>query len=146
MLKPRRSLKDLINSIDWQKIEPRSGALKLPSDKISVSFTAGSKEKPHIIDRINVRIGHDILNVMEWEFKEKISFYVSPDDYRYFMLCKAENGGGYRLTRETDLRTGAIKVKWDENQFNGHKLEKASAFLVEHEIYEGYLAFKAIPL
>lgn len=136
----RSSLSDLIEKLDWHKINYfRTGKNHLPIDKILVEFAPSKKNDP-LINRIIVRIGHEVLKDLYWEPGDVITPLYNPDDELTFLLCKSDNGSGYTLSREQKKTSCKMVFKWEGGEI---KLDRMLPRLVEFEAHRKKLIFSA---
>ncbi len=141
MARPSFSLRDLEKQIDWLCISNRPFNLgnvknKIKPDEVKVAFRSGKDE---IVNRVNIRVGEDILRTLGWNTKDKICIYHHPDDLLTFRLIKSDNGSGYTLKKDTRTSCGVIDFRW--------KLElklqlKKSEAVIFYTPRDEYLAFR----
>lgn len=112
-MKKTRSLKDLIDSINWEAISPTRGgsASRLGEDQISVAFVP-SKKGSNLIDKVKIRFGSNVLMKLKWQPGDKVIPFNDPDDLMTFLICKTD-GHGWKISQEPSSHISGISFKWD---------------------------------
>jgi hypothetical protein len=105
------SLLALIDKIDWMALPPTRGSNPLPAHAIAVSFVHSSKKATYV-DQVRLRIGKDVINKLEWDYKDKIKIFLDPDNLLRFKLIKTNMNGDYSLLQESKSPNGVISFKW----------------------------------
>lgn len=141
--KSKKSLRDLIDSINWKAIETTRGATKLPLDAVSVQFTQKDKKKAdgEKADVVRVRIGQQVLEKLGWEPGSKIFVAYDPDDELTFLLTQVESKNGHSLGQETGTHSCRLAFTWAPDRIL-MKSTKTATF-VEYEIHKKQLIFRA---
>lgn len=137
-VKHKTSLKDLIDSIQWQAIEVyQKGLQRLAPDKITVGFFQGKKTDPKI-NEVRVRLGREVMNSLKWEAGDKIMPLYDPDDQMNFLMVKSDSGVGYTLGSESNSTSCRISFKWNRDI----PLRRMAPKAVEFECYKKQLIFR----
>lgn len=137
-MKHKASLKDLIDSIQWQAIEVYQRGLKrLEPDKITVGFFPHKKGSP-LINEVRLRIGRDVLTQLKWEAGDRILPLYDPDDQMNFLMIKSDSGVGYKLSQESRSTNCRMSFKWDRDT----PLRRMAPKEVEFECYKKQLIFR----
>jgi len=136
--KQPKSLKDLIDKIDWMMIEPGRGSTRLPDDSVTIGFCQSKKNDP-TINEVRVRFGKEVLEKLNWKSGDKVCVFNDPDDLLTFMLVKSDSGVGYTVAQETGSPSSRVHFRWR------HKLPltKKPPTSVEYEIHKKHIVFRA---
>lgn len=110
-----KSLKDLIDQLDWATIEVARAANRLPPNQVMVTFRAAHKKNPDLINEVVIRIGREVLERLEWDAGDKILPCYNPDDQMLFLMVKTDSGVGYRLQRETNATSCRVAFRWNRD-------------------------------
>lgn len=135
MKKSKLNLKQLIEKIDWVAIEPQRAQWKLADDAVAIGFVPHDKKKPEEIDCVSIRIGKEVIQRCKWDTGDQIVVMYDPDDAMSFLLCKTENGRGYKLGLESASSIHRLKFKWDR----GIKLNYRKCANVDYEIHNNQI-------
>lgn len=137
-MKHKASLKDLIDSIQWQAIEVYQRGLKrLEPDAITVGFFPHKKGSP-LINEVRVRLGRDVMTSLKWEAGDKIMPLYDPDDQMNFLMVKSDSGVGYKLCPESNSTACRLNFRWNREI----PLRRMAPKEVEFEAYKKQLIFR----
>ncbi len=141
--KSTKSLRDLIDSINWVAIEGGAGVGRLPLDAVSIQFTQKSKKqmKDNNADLVRIRIGQQVLEKLGWNPGSKIYICHDPDDHLTFLLAKVETKAGHTLCQESGTHSCRLHFSWGRERL---PMEMARPILIKYEIHKKQLIFKAI--
>lgn len=139
--KTSKKLSTKLNLGEWISLLPSYGNTT-SANEVSVAFSKSHKHSTEV-NRIRVKIGLNIANHFKWKLGDRFCFYVNPDDKLHFLIVKSDSGIGYKLTG-TEKCAPSLTVKWDTH-LTKFALKVASAFIVDHQIHEQYLSFRAVP-
>jgi hypothetical protein len=93
-----------------------------------------NKKTPDLIDRVTIRIGTEVVDLLDWTVGDKIAVMVDKDNLMNFLLAKSENGNGYKLGK--DAGPGfRLQFKWSHE----NKLQKRPFGIVDHHIHNDKL-------
>jgi hypothetical protein len=141
-VKPKTSLRDLIDSINWIAIEGTRGMTKLPLEAVSIHFT--QKTKNHCdgtkADLVRIRLGQGVMQKLGWEPGSRIFISYDPDDQLTFLLSKVESINAHKLCQETGSHASRIHFSWGKERL---PMEKGNPIIVEYEIHKKQLIFRA---
>lgn len=130
-----------LNLDDWLILLPSYGS-QSNNDEVSVAFCKTHKDRPEV-NRVRVKFGRNITETLKWKIGDKLCFYVNPDDKMHFLIVKSDSQTGYALTG-SDKGALYLNIKWDVH-LTKFTLSEIRSFLVDYEIHEKYLSFRAVP-
>jgi hypothetical protein len=136
--KQKRSLKDLIERLEWFAIEnPKVSRSMVDEDTVLVTF-GEDKKHPDKINKVFVRFGKNVLYKLEWKPRDKILPLFSPDDHMLFMMVKSDRNIGFTLAQEHKIEIYRLQFTWNRST----PLQKMPATPVEYEVYKKQLIFR----
>jgi hypothetical protein len=136
--KQKRSLKDLIERLEWFAYESaRTTRSLVTPDSVFVTFSE-NKRHPEKVDTVVIRIGKDVCDFLGWQKADKILPLFTPDDHMLFLMVKSDRGVGFSLGKETKSEVYRLQFKWNRDV----PLERMPASQVEYEVYKKQLIFR----
>lgn len=112
MKRGKLNLKQFIETIDWEMIEPQRNKAGLPNDGLAIGFMVSPKSKDNKVDRILVRFGKDLMEKLNWNTHDRVILFYDESGKLNFKLVKTENGSGYKLFRESNSLIHRVQIKY----------------------------------
>lgn len=134
----RKSLKDLIDTIEWSGIQMYRGAERLPPDCITVQFAKTDKNKD-AVDQVRIRIGKEVLDELGWKIGDRIYPSYNPDDQMLFFMCKIDSKNGWTLSQESKSTSARLHFKWNREKI---PLQEMRSTKVDFEVHKKSLLFR----
>ncbi len=131
-------LKDIINKINWVKIETTRGFFGMPADAVVVGFFKSTAKGSTKVDECRLRLGKTVLDELKWQAGDKINIMHDPDDVMSFLLVKSEGGNGRTLSQESGSPHCRMTFKWEQPV----PLNIIPSHAVEYDIYKNHLGFR----
>lgn len=137
--KIKSTLKDLIEKLDWTKIESTKNYRQAMSgDTMTVQFASKNKKESHNVNLIRVRLGADLMTSLGWNFGDRIIPLFNSENQMRFLLVKSDTGSGYLLSNESKSRHGKVTFPW----LGDFKLDPMRPKQVPFEISKKKLIFE----
>lgn len=137
-LTKRKSLRDLIDTIEWTGIQIYRGAERLPADSVIVQFAKSNKHKDKI-DQVRLRIGKEVLDELGWQIGDRVYPSYNPDDQMLFFMCKVDSKNGWTLSQESKATSARLHFKWNREKI---PLQEMRPTKVEFEVHKKTLLFR----
>lgn len=107
------TLQELAKNSRWVEMEkiPGKGG-KIKDDEISFFVKKRKKKESYITDKVCIRFGCNVIDLLQWKAKDKVLIFHHPDDFLSLMIVKSTSVKGYTLQKETNCNIHKIEFTW----------------------------------
>lgn len=126
-----RTLKEMCEDDNWLANIPARTWGKMQPNEIGITFV--TIKKAAVASKVVIRIGQDVLDLLNWKLGDRIRVFNHPDDLMVFRLVKSDQKkDGYKIQNESNVSVKSVAFNWRHNI----PLDPMKLITVKYEIFK----------